>query len=283
MLIIEYTLRAYKQWLLMRKENLTKVSGVTFFYIKAKRSFMKIILKSKQNDFFSSTNIETYGYCNKKCDFCFNSKDRPNRDVGIMNENLWHKIIDELASIKFTGRISLHFYGEPLLDKRLHSLIKYARDKCPYALIQFNSNGLLLTEKSLKKLIKAGVDNIRITDYEKPQQEKLKVLSKKYHYWINLRTVDEFEKENRAGMIFEKQNENADKPCLRPSYQLVINWKGEVLLCCNDFYAKHCFGNVTNEKIIDIWNKDEFANIRISLQKPNSRKKIDFCKNCDMM
>jgi MoaA/NifB/PqqE/SkfB family radical SAM enzyme len=74
-----------------------------------------------------------------------------------MDDGLWRKIVDDLAAVRFAGRIGPYFYGEPLLDKRLESLVAYARARCPYAEIQVNTNGDYLEPPSLRRLARAGV------------------------------------------------------------------------------------------------------------------------------
>ena len=78
------------------------------------RKIVKKALFAYQHRFsglFTSINLETYGYCNRKCNFCFNSDTFPNREVGKMDEDLYiHKVIDELSEIKYAGRISQPFF-----------------------------------------------------------------------------------------------------------------------------------------------------------------------------
>lgn len=91
-------------------------------------SFMKIFFKFRNLitvgslDFFSIIEIETITECNRKCVYCPNYQ--YDRGKHLMSEKCYKKIIDELAGIGFRGRVSPHFYGEPLLDKRLPDLIK---------------------------------------------------------------------------------------------------------------------------------------------------------------
>lgn len=245
-----------------------------------KRSLM--VYQHKILGLFTSINLETYGHCNRKCDFCFHSNSFPNRDAGIMDEDIYYKIIDELSQLNFAGRISPHFYGEPLLDKRIIKFISYIRKKCPYAYIRFSSNGDMLTEELLIKLIKNGLDKILITNYDDFEKNDLLKLSQKYSDYIKYRNYKDINIVNRAGRLFNIKNKNINKPCLRPSNQLVINWKGNVLLCCNDYYEEYIFGNIKNESIVKIWDSNQFKKYREILRKKAGRNKIDICKNCDM-
>ena len=254
---------------------------INYLVRKTVRNFLKTYQKRVMSDIFTSTNIEVYGYCNRKCSFCFNSR-LPERKGGIMDVKLWEKIIDELSTIKYTGRISPYFYGEPLLDKRIVELISYARRKCPYSRIHISSNGDKLTEELLIKLIENGLDKILITNYDDFEKEHITNLYMKYPRIIQYRNYKEIDLKNRAGSIFKKSTDMANKPCLRPSRQLVINWNGNLLLCCNDYYENYVFGNVKNESILEIWESEDFKKYREILSIAGGRKQIDICSKCDM-
>lgn len=228
---------------------------------------------------FSCLVIETYGICNRKCEFCFNADRFPRRESGVMKEEMWEKIIDELAEIKFRGRISPHFYGEPLLDKRLPKLVQYARKKCPNSYIRIYSNGDFLNEEIFNDLIKRGADHFFLTNYDDKEKPGIIELGKKNHRTMTFRSYKDFEKIDRAGKIFERKK-NLNTPCLRPSSQVVINWKGDVILCCQDFYANHSFGNVGEKSLMEIWHSKEFMDCRDKLSS-GKRIEIDICKNCD--
>lgn len=265
--------------------RVVRKSGVNkFFIVYLLQVIIRKFLVNYQHrrlNLFNSTNIETYAYCNRRCSFCFNNERFPKRDLGVMGWSTWKKIIDELSNIRFAGRISPHFYGEPLLDKRLPKLISYARKRCPYSYIMFDSNGDFLTEELLLELIKNGLDRIAITNYDNFEKSVLVGLSRKYFTHVSYIGYRDMHLVNRAGMIFdEKKHSFVNKPCLRPSTQLVINWKGNVLLCCNDYYEKHIFGNVKDKPILEIWNSEKFKRYRELLRK-GYREKIDICKDCD--
>ena len=228
---------------------------------------------------FVSTNIEIFGVCNRECPFCFNNPKFPQRDKGRMEQKVWQKIIDELSSLKFSGRISPHLYGEPLLDDRLPSFISYARKKCPNSYILFSTNGDYLTEKILLDLIERGVDFLTVTNYDDNENKKLNYLEKKYPGHLKVRSYMDFKKTDRSGEIY-KRGLQLQIPCLRPTGQLVINWEGDILLCCMDYYAKVKFGNVKQQKIIDIWNSADFIKYRNQL-KLGKRNVYAICKHCD--
>ena len=116
--------------------------------------FLLKLMNRKQYDKlgFTTCTVETYSRCNRKCVFCYNSDAYPEREHGTMSEETYMKLIDDLARLHFRGRLSPHFYGEPLLDTRLPELISYAKKRCPNCYILVSTNGDFLTEELLKKL-----------------------------------------------------------------------------------------------------------------------------------
>lgn len=72
---------------------------------------------------FRNVELEINSMCNRKCGYCPNvSAQRPS---GYMDESLFEKIVRELAEMDFDGNVSYHFYGEPLLDRRLSDLVEF--------------------------------------------------------------------------------------------------------------------------------------------------------------
>jgi radical SAM protein with 4Fe4S-binding SPASM domain len=258
------------------------ISFYKFYSMVFKQYVLRSIAlrKQRKEGVFTSIQIETWGFCNRSCSFCFNSTKLAKRGQGIMSDETWAHVMDQLGKIHYKGRISLHFYGEPLLDKRIPNLVEYARKACPDAFLHFSTNGDMLTEDLLRTLIEKGFTHLTITDYEEKPQDRLKVLAKKYPLHAMLRHQDDFKKINKAGMVLDYKT-TSEKPCLRPAYQMVINWNGDAVLCCNDFYGRFKFGNINTQPLLEIWNSENFTAVRDALRKPGSRAESDLCKYCD--
>jgi MoaA/NifB/PqqE/SkfB family radical SAM enzyme len=108
--------------------------------------------------------------CNFKCRFCPTS-DRPlmkavGRPWQQMPFELFRKIADDMAD--FPGKVEvLRLYkdGEPLLNKRLADMVKYAKDVGASRRIDTTTNAALLTKEKGKALADAGLDRINISIY----------------------------------------------------------------------------------------------------------------------
>lgn len=107
-------------------------------------------------EFPLNLDAESTNACNLKCVMC--SRNFMAEQIGFMDMGLFKKIVDEGAMYKLPS-LKLNFRGEPLLHPKLPKMVKYAKDKGILE-VQFNTNGLPLTEKKSEELIEAGLDRI---------------------------------------------------------------------------------------------------------------------------
>jgi radical SAM protein with 4Fe4S-binding SPASM domain len=106
--------------------------------------------------------------CNFKCKFCPTSDRKLMRKVGrplrIMDVELFKKIVNDISEFPNTIRVlRLYKDGEPLINKNLPDMIKYAKDINCADKIDTTTNASLLTHKKAKELIDAGLDRINIS------------------------------------------------------------------------------------------------------------------------
>ena len=107
--------------------------------------------------------IENTNHCNAACVMC--PRELQSRTKGIMNFELYQKLIDEISIYKDqVKRVHMHNFGEPLLDKKLPDRIKYAKLK-GIKHVYFVTNASLLNEKNSELLIDSGLDEFKISFY----------------------------------------------------------------------------------------------------------------------
>jgi MoaA/NifB/PqqE/SkfB family radical SAM enzyme len=92
--------------------------------------------------------------------------------------------------------------------------------------------------------------------------------------------VGKFELSNRSGNIelIPPMVEPIKSTCVRPFRIMQVNWKGRVVLCCNDYQSEVVMGNVVTLPLVDIWNSDGFMKYRRSLQAKN--RNLPLCDVC---
>lgn len=236
---------------------------------------------------FFSIEIDIYNVCNRRnCPYCPNSiyKVNPHK----MDEELFYKIIDELATMRYNGRILLHRYGEPLLDERLDKFVRYIKSKCQRARIEIFTNGDFLDYPRFRELVEAGVDYFEITQHSNCLSEanlslfKNATLEDRWHFSFIMGA--QLYLCNRAG-IFESIREtyfqNKSRPCIYPWHALVVDSYGRVVLCCNDYHSSVVLGDLNQQNILEIWKSKKFSKIRKELIRGN-RDIFEICKKCDV-
>jgi radical SAM protein with 4Fe4S-binding SPASM domain len=242
--------------------------------------------KSQTYPIFSQVLIETRTDCNNHCSFCPQSFFKRKKEI--MKWETFTKIIDSLAEIGFAGRIALLVSNEPLLEKRLVRMIKYARRKSARFFVDITTNGLLLNVEKVDELLSAGIDNININDYRSYREANKEKISShliavieafknnpKISY--NARSSKEI-LPNYAGTIPQSFSPEKFGFCNFPFRKLVFSVHGNMLLCCNDFQEKTNFGNIAQNSILSMWNDKEMNKIRESLL---DGKRIELCAKCN--
>jgi radical SAM protein with 4Fe4S-binding SPASM domain len=201
-----------------------------------------------------------------------------------MKEEIFESIVTQLAAINFSGEIGLHFFDEPLANPKIAQKVQKLHERVPKAFLYINSNGDYLTAELLEELVANGLGRLLVSQYDgkfsKNIERMIPNLSQKEKEVLKIK-ISPTLLNNRAGSL---SNFTLPEPlisdCYLPSNQLVINFKGEVLICCSDYYARVVLGKVEEKPILRIWSGHNFKLIRKALKKKN-RAQIATCKNCN--
>ncbi len=112
--------------------------------------------------------IDPSSTCNFQCTFC-PTGDRAliketGRWQGAMRWEVFQKTIDDLHDFERPLKVlRLYKEGEPLLNKRLPDMIRYAKDSGCVEYIDTTTNGFLLSPDMSHRLLDAGLDRINIS------------------------------------------------------------------------------------------------------------------------
>ena len=66
--------------------------------------------------------------------------------------------------------------------------------------------------------------------------------------------------------------------CYLASAIFLVDYAGNVILCCNDYFSNIIMGNLENESILEIWHKEKFKKLRENLRK--GQLDLEMCKKC---
>ena len=228
--------------------------------------------------------------CNRKCIFCPKSDEKVAPDTyQKMTRKIIDEIHDQLLEIHFKGTISLCGYGEPLLHKDITYIVKKLSNVSNVEII---TNGDVLSSKRLQDLYISDVSKVLVSMYDGPNQiEKFKSMTKQANVPEDLvilrdRWYDKYNDfgvklTNRAGTIETGDQEKIGKykNCFYPTYQLLIDWNGNVYLCPQDWQRKVSMGNVMQETIFNIWTGKTLTSFRKNLSAGN--RCSNPCSDCN--
>jgi len=137
--------------------------------------------------------LEVTNRCNLLCTTC----PRTYADLeppADMDLDRFRSIVDQLPNLK---RAVLHGVGEPMLVKHLPTMVRYLAERNIYVL--FNTNGTVMTERSGRALIEAGLDELRVS-LDAATRETFKAVRGKDYFDRILANVRRFRAiQDRAG------------------------------------------------------------------------------------
>lgn len=232
--------------------------------------------------------IETTTICNRKCEYCPNST--IGREPNEMEESTFYKIIDSLKKINYTGRISPHFYGEPLTDDRLVKFIRYARTNLPNAIIKLYTNGDFLTADKYMELKKAGVDIFRISQHSKEPSstiihtlEHIKTNNPEIYTVKYVNFYNEYYNKKNCDNLLNNRGGTVAVNVTKRSYchlvnQITFDYTGNAVLCCNDYSSSLIFGNIMDKEVNEIWENKEYVTVRNKIMRGNWI--YELCRKC---
>jgi len=147
-------------------------------------------------------NIEPTNACNMKCFMCPRLTMR--RKVGFMDFDLYKRIIDE--SIEYGGILiaNMHKDGEACLHPKFPEMAEYAKKVGGVKITHFNTNGTVLDDTLILKLIEGGMDDITFSiDAVNPQTfKKIKGYDKLREVEANVNRFVELRNEARSQSPF---------------------------------------------------------------------------------
>lgn len=254
-----------------------------------KAVYDEVELLHDKSQLFNHIEIETINRCNGSCSFCPVNRNVDPREKKVMTREMFYNIVGQLEEINYSGRFTTFSNNEPLLDERIIEFNQYAKKHLPNARLHLFSNGTLMTLEKFKALInildELIIDNyqqelhlikpcIEIQEYCKEYPELTKKVT------IVLRKPQEI-LTSRGGEAPNRKNigNYAKDRCLLPYKQIIVRPDGKVSLCCNDATGKYTLGDLTKEKLVDIWYGPRFEMVRKCLYE--GRENWGNCQYCD--
>jgi radical SAM protein with 4Fe4S-binding SPASM domain len=268
--------------------------------------------------FPSHLDVETASACQMRCPMCYTTY-MDNSLKGLMKWELFTRVIDEAVSLGVYS-IKLSWRGEPLLNKNIVEMVKYAKQKGVRE-VAFLSNAEFLTKEMAEALVDAGLDWLSVSadgtgeiynEIRRPaifeetlarvaymkQYRDGKGLSRPLLRVQSIMSAVENDPEayktswapivDRMNIIadesrdFNKKDLQWDKffVCSKPWQRMTIAHDGRVHQCISDYAGKNVIGNVNNETLLSIWNGPKNEAVREAFRKHEYLEKNEPCNFC---
>lgn len=233
---------------------------------------------------FSMLEIEVNYKCNRRCSYCpLSVSARPARD---MPPDLFELLVAQLEEVSYEGRVSYHFYNEPLLCRNLNDYVAHAKGRLPATRHVLYTNGDLLTEETFLDLERSGIDLFVVTKHEdvRPRHaftETYANLDGRHRSKVAYLDHQELVLSNRGGVLEHiPGTAPREMPCFIPANLAVVTSAGNVLPCFEDFNEVHAMGNIREESIHEIWESEPYRKFREALAA-GRRHEFEVCNKCN--
>jgi MoaA/NifB/PqqE/SkfB family radical SAM enzyme len=261
------------------------INEATLSNLRRKSAFVDTVQLYEGKPLFSWVDLSLTELCNRSagaknaCTFCprYDGKFYPNQNLH-MPLALVNSIASQLRALSYTGTIVLCGYGEPLLHPQILEVLRLLRSSTWRLEIVTNGDFLGARLPQIQEL--GAVDYYVVSMYDGPHQvDKFHAMMQeagvdKEHYLLRDRwhsAADQFglKLTNRAGVVGVGPQEAVDthRPCYYLTYQMQVDWNGDVLLCPQDWYKKLKFGNLGLERMVDVWFSLRIQKRRMELIK----------------
>lgn len=221
---------------------------------------------------YSIVAIETMSGCNYRCSFCPIGK--VPLPSGKMELDLYLRILKQLRD--FDGEIHPFLMNEPLLDKRIVTLCRLAREHTR-ARVVIQTNGSRLTRELAEELTRHAT--VIVNDYTEDGSVLTRLNSHPLPKGVILISRDpRAVLSNRAGNVQDRPLVKLSQFCIRPFTQLYIAHDGRVVLCCQDWSFEEVMGDANHHTLEEIWNGDRYRSVRERLLH---KQRCGLCSKCD--
>ena len=255
---------------------------------------------------FELLEIETRSTCNRRCAACIRNSD-PDREAVRSwfeeNELSLDAIYRVMTQAHAMGcrTVALQHYNEPLEDTRLAHIASLARS-VGFGRIWAATNADLMTPARAAEL-DGKFDQLDIALYPTAQYPYKRVTlptevagpeeSNEREVW--LRTLFHRTKLNivlaphgashfsPTHPVADLASQFAPHPCHEPVVRMIVNHRGDMLLCCQDVTGHFGLGSVHDASVEQLWYSGRHQSLVLALGKDGGRSVHPHCLSCPQL
>ena len=72
----------------------------------------------------------------------------------------------------------------------------------------------------------------------------------------------------------------AGNPCGEPIKRMIVNHRGDMLMCCDDMIGNFALGNVHEQSLEELWFSERHQDLLLALEQPGGRACHQHCLSC---
>ena len=304
------------------KFNLKRGKGHLFSYAMDRLRWHLYPRIHHVSTFPTHIDLELSNACNLNCPMCYTTTDKFKSTVkkGLMDVELFKKVIDECTNYKSHYSIRLSWRGEPFLHPHLIELLKYAKSKGIKEVATLTHGGFLTPEK-FEALVDAGLDWLTISfDGVDDTYEQIRAPLKYEESVEKIRKYHEIKKSRgsvkpviKVQGVWPAVQKNPEKyfntfepivdqvaapplldylhtdtnieyienfTCPVLYQRLTVASSGKVYMCFNDELETNEVGDLNEETVYEVWHGKKLQKTREIHLKHLGTKELISCKFC---
>jgi len=269
-------------------------------------------------DFPSHLDVESASACQMRCPMCYTTY-MDDSLKGVMKWDLYTRIIDQAALLGVYS-VKLSWRGEPLLNKRIVDMVRYAKQK-GIREVAFLSNAEFLDREMAAALVDSGLDWLSVSadgvgeiynEIRRPAifEETLERVAYMKQYrdgkgltrpllrvqsilsavendpgtyrksWENI--VDRINVIADESRDFNEKDLQWDRyfVCPKPWQRMTIAYDGRVHQCISDYGAKKILGDVNQQSLHEVWHGEPNRKVRAAFLKHRYLEDNEPCSIC---
>jgi radical SAM protein with 4Fe4S-binding SPASM domain len=203
------------------------------------------------------------------------------------------QLVDEINVSDWWGDIHITGFGEPHTHPNLVEIVQIL-SQSDKLFVEITTNGDRIVDSDpelIMQLFGVGLDMLTIDCYDGEDQynKRLEIMSKinEHNNWRLRKHYDtgkaqdliiQYGFNNRSGIM---GGTGIQGKCFLPFYKTLIDWNGDLVLCCNDWYrTAGDLGNILEIGFRNCWNNDNLNKIR---QQLSQGVRTGTCANCNIV
>lgn len=172
------------------------------------------------------------------------------------------RVTDQAVALGFVGYVGFHYYNEPLLYP---DFIREVARRSTHTRRVLWTNGRRLSQLPQENDILSLFEWVFVTDYDGTRGGEWTQRHQEFYPQVRFEVRLVPNDDRLANTPPPGAEPSLDQQCLRHRLEVAIDCRGEVHLCCQDWSLSFPMGNILDESLADILERNE--EVRMNLER----------------